>query len=59
MVKIKNLHPGILVVRTARGQVLEMQPEAVHFIDEAQITGSASAIKLIEAKKLKLVRSGR
>ena len=55
MVKIKNLHPGILVVRLANGQVLELQPNAGHVLPKEDITGSEKAMALIAENKLQMV----
>ena len=59
MLKIKNLHPGILIVRLARGQVLEMQPDTVAYVNETEITDSKKAMNLVQQNKLKIIKAGQ
>lgn len=54
MLTIKNLHSGILIVRLARGQVLELQPDAIKMIPEDEILNSQKAMHLVESNKLKI-----
>ncbi len=59
MVKIKNLHPGILVVRLTSGHAMELQPDEVAVVEEDEILKSEKAMQLVEEKKLKLIRAGK
>lgn len=58
MIKIKNLHPGILVVRLTRGQVLEMQPDTVAFVADDEVLKSEKAMDLVNQNKLKIISAG-
>ncbi|OQY28594.1 MAG: hypothetical protein B6244_06715 [Candidatus Cloacimonetes bacterium 4572_55] len=58
MLKIKNVHPGILIVRFFGGWVLEMKPEASEFVPEDEILKSEKAMQLVDQGKLKLIKSG-